>query len=306
MTTVNICGITSPGTSFFIVTQNLRAWIEPNYRTTITIFPDRSAKIRIYIGEVHNPWTRNRSWWYFVHVWWVDTALYFEGLRYSKVLSANPIAEVWVTSTWNARFIADFEELMNQGKARIVPRVAHPLYFLDYPDVEKEYDFIIIATNIKRKNVPLFRKICRELKAKCLEISPEGDIKTWSLTECQKIKLLLKSKYLVFPSRSEGFGMPVLEANLLGIPAIYTKGHALVDFAKGFGIPVKEIRDDYEPVGLFKSFEPDEQVALALAEMALRLTKDEYQDLSERIKEQTRRWQLEVIDFVNQWIEERA
>jgi len=305
MGTVNLCGITMPVTSFFIVTQNLRAWIEPNHRTTITTIPDRHASIRIYIGEVYNPWTRTRAWWYWVHVWFVDTALYFQGLRYRPVLSKNPIAEVWVTSRWNASFIADFEELQKEGRARIVPRIAHPLYFMDYPKVEKEYDFIIIATNIRRKNVPLFRKICKETKAKCLEVSPQGDIKSWSLSEREKIKLLLKSKYLLFPSRNEGFGMPVLEANLLGIPALYTNGHALADFALGFGLPVKEVRDDKEPTGHFKNFEVDEEEAIKIAKYALSLTREEYDAMSEEIKEETRRWQLQWIDFINDWIGER-
>jgi len=268
--------------------------------------PDRHARIRIYIGELHNPWTRTRAWWYWVHVWWVDTALYLQGLKYGKVLSKNPIAEVWVTSQWNASFIADFEDLAKQGRARIVPRIAHPLYFMDYPDMEKRWDFIIIATNHKRKNVELFRKICKETKARCLEVSPLGDVKAWSLPERKKIELLLRSKFLVFPSRSEGFGMPVLEANLLGIPALFTYGHALKEFGKGFPLPVKEVRDDVEPAGHFKSFEVDEAKAVEIARQALSMTKDEYQDLSERIKESTRKWQLQWINFINDWIEERA
>lgn len=306
MVTVNICGIVNPNISFFYTVQNFRAWLDPIIRTTISYNPQVTANLRIFIGSLHDPFRFPVSWWRWIDIWWVDTPLYFENLNYERVLLRRRGAEAWVTSKYNAEMIRNYEKLMNEGKLRIIPRIAHPMYFIDYPDVPKQYDFIIVATSWKRKNVQLFKKVCRELGARCIEISPNSDIKPHTISERKKIELLLRSKYILFPSRSEGFGMPVLEANLLGVPAIYTDGHALREFAKGFPLPVKEIREDYEPAGRFRSFEVDEKETIEICKYCLELPKDLYQNLSEKIKEKVRRWQLEVIDWVNNYILQRC
>ncbi|MBP1449647.1 MAG: glycosyltransferase [Thermoproteus sp.] len=64
--------------------------------------------------------------------------------------------------------------------------------------------------------------------------------------------LLSLSKVLLYPSRSEGFGLPVYEANALGVPAVFLNVPALDEFACGFPVDVKNepkiLRMDYKGI----------------------------------------------------------
>lgn len=303
MVYVNITGVVSGNISFAIVANNFRAWIEPHHRVTFTRVPDWRADIRFYIGDLGDPLTKPRSWWQWVDVWWLDTTLYYENLVIAPILRARQGAVLWVTSMYNAKMVHGYEELMKMGMMAVVHRLVHPLYFLDWSQQRKEYDFIGVFTDPARKNARLFRKICRELKARCLEVSPNGDIKTWTLTERDKIKLLLKARWLLFPSRAEGFGMPVLEANILGVPALYTDGHAVKEFACGIPLRVREVNVVRQVLGLFKFFEVDENAALEAAKKAIEMSKDEYQNLSEMCKEYARLTQESYIHYVLDYID---
>ena len=103
-----------------------------------------------------------------------------------------------------------------------------------------------ISRWVRKKNVVLALEMMRHLPDERLVLAGTGDkrqeqlvfdtIKAYNLTNVtvvgrvsseQKAALLSRCKGLVFPSRSEGFGLPVVEAMCFGKPAFITNLTAL-------------------------------------------------------------------------------
>ena len=90
-------------------------------------------------------------------------------------------------------------------------------------------------------------------------------------------KFYNSSKMLLFPSRSEGFGLPALEAMACGTPLVYSDAPAHNEFAVGLSIPVTRTytgRKDFSPFALiYHDTEPSEYtdaIAQLLADERLR------------------------------------
>lgn len=78
--------------------------------------------------------------------------------------------------------------------------------------------------------------IKKEFKAKIYTL--EEDLKK------EKVyKLYQKSSVLLFPSRGEGFGLPLIESAMIGLPYIYTDGSSLSEFKIFNGYPVKAYKE---------------------------------------------------------------
>jgi len=74
---------------------------------------------------------------------------------------------------------------------------------------------------------------------------PEIQVITKEFTEFEMPQLFKAADAFVLPSRGEGWGMPVMEAMAMGIPAISTNCSGLVDFMNennSLLIPVTEYR----------------------------------------------------------------
>ncbi|GAB3296817.1 glycosyltransferase family 1 protein [Epidermidibacterium keratini] len=69
-------------------------------------------------------------------------------------------------------------------------------------------------------------------------------IVTGRLDDARLSRAIANAEVLVQPSRSEGFGIPVLEAMTLGTPVIHTDAPALVEVAGGAGVQIP--REDNE------------------------------------------------------------
>jgi DNA adenine methylase len=65
------------------------------------------------------------------------------------------------------------------------------------------------------------------------------------------LSIIASADILVFPSLSEGFGLPVLEAMALGVPVVHAELPPLMEFSVGFTVPVKDVSEfDKSEVGL--------------------------------------------------------
>jgi glycosyltransferase involved in cell wall biosynthesis len=73
---------------------------------------------------------------------------------------------------------------------------------------------------------------------------PEDRVRTLGFVADEDLALLLsRATVFVFPSRAEGFGLPLLEAMSLGAPVVHSSAPALVEVAGGAGLVV-ELADE--------------------------------------------------------------
>ena len=84
----------------------------------------------------------------------------------------------------------------------------------------------VVNTNIKKQN----------LKAKVFTLQED-------LSQDKIFKLYKESSVLLFPSRGEGFGLPIAEASIIGLPCIYSHGSSLKEFDFCNGFPIYCIQD---------------------------------------------------------------
>ena len=112
-------------------------------------------------------------------------------------------------------------------------------------DVKKEYLFAIIGAEPKsgkiiRKRIEYTVNMLREMGLRKLTkvVSNVGDydIQTFTLDTKDLYQLLHKSYFYVSLSKSEGFGMPLMEAMSVGVPAVYVNAYSYREFA--IGIPI--------------------------------------------------------------------
>jgi len=82
----------------------------------------------------------------------------------------------------------------------------------------------------KELEIPLLLKTLvstnsKEMKAKIYEI-------TQNLNKDEIYSLYTESSILLFPSRGEGFGLPLIEAGMIGLPCIYTNWSSTIETGK--------------------------------------------------------------------------
>jgi glycosyltransferase involved in cell wall biosynthesis len=113
-------------------------------------------------------------------------------------------------------------------------------------DVKKEYLFAIVGAEPKggkavRKRVEYTVNILRQMGLRGLTkvVSNVGDydIPVFTLDTEDLYRLLHKSYFYVSLSKSEGFGMPLMEAMSVGTPAVYVNAYSYKEFA--VGIPIE-------------------------------------------------------------------
>jgi len=112
-------------------------------------------------------------------------------------------------------------------------------------DVKKEYLFVIVGAEPKggkiiRKRIEYTTNIIREMGLRKITkiVSNVGDydIRVFTLDVKELYRLLHKSYFYVSLSKSEGFGLPLMEAMSVGVPAVYVNAYSYKEFA--VGIPI--------------------------------------------------------------------
>jgi len=156
-------------------------------------------------------------------------------------------ARIYTTSEYVKRLV---------GHVTHVDGVLRPPYNLVAEEerkasVEKEYLFTVVGAEPKggkviRKRIYYTLDVLRQmgLRSRTKVVSNIGDydIPIFTLHVKDYYRLLHRSYFYISLSKSEGFGMPLMEAMSVGVPAVYVNAYSYKEFA--VGIPI----DPYDVV----------------------------------------------------------
>jgi glycosyltransferase involved in cell wall biosynthesis len=165
--------------------------------------------------------------------------------------------------------------------------------------VEKEYLFAVVGAEprggkVVRKRVEYTVNMLRQMGLRELTkvVSNVGDydISTFTMDVKGLYRLLHKSYFYVSLSKSEGFGMPLMEAMSVGTPAVYVNAYSYKEFA--VGIPVEPYDVVVEEAGSWRVEDyliKDNDVREALKEAEeCASSKSCYEDLSAKTLEKSK------------------
>ncbi|MCD6148181.1 glycosyltransferase [bacterium] len=240
-------------------------------------------------------------------IWWTDTPAMLPN-SYHKIdeilLNEQLFKKHYTVSEFNKQH---YKELNIPVEETTIPRPINPILFYYKTDYNNTtYDIITIGKHCicDRKNLRLQREVFLKLNFRYCVISdalmPKRPNLTQfnfgSITDEQKARLLSKSKFLLWTSFAEGFGLPVLEAMAVGTIPIYTDVPAHNEFA--IGIPIKpedKIKSCCYGVRIIKYVINEKEVEEAV-QYALSMNKEEYEDLQYRCMQRA----TEIYnDFIN-------
>jgi len=180
---------------------------------------------------------------------WLDTPYLVE--------SGNDLkkAKVYVTSEYVKKLI---------GNITHVDGILRPPYNLiaEYErkiPVKKKYLFTIVGAEPKngkivRKRieytVDILRKMGLRNQTKVVSNVGNYDIPVFTLKTSDLYSLLHKSYFYISLSKSEGFGLPLMEAMSVGVPAVYVNAYSYKEFA--VGIPIDPYDVTIEKYGVWR------------------------------------------------------
>jgi len=223
-------------------------------------------------------------------VWWTDTPAMIPTSRHNiqKILQEEKLFKKHYTvSKFNYNH---YKQLGIPVEETIIPRPINPILFNYYTDYNNTtYDIITIGKKdtCDRKNLTLQREVVLELNLKAVFVSDVFLYKRpnivqynfGSISDEFKAQLLSKSKFLLWTSFVEGFGMPVLEAMAVGTVPIYTDVPAHNEFAVGIPIkPIDKITTFCYGVKVVK-YIIDKKDVIEAIKYALGLSREEYTNL---------------------------
>jgi len=223
-------------------------------------------------------------------VWWTDTPAMIPTSRHDiqKILQEEKLFKKHYTvSKFNYNH---YKQLGIPVEETIIPRPINPILFNYYTDYNNTiYDIITIGKKdmCDRKNLTLQREIVLELNLKAVFVSDVFLYKRpnivqynfGSISDEFKAQLLTQSKFLLWTSFVEGFGMPVLEAMAVGTVPIYTDVPAHNEFAVGIPIkPIDKITTFCYGVKVIK-YLIDKKDVIEAIKYALGLSREEYINL---------------------------
>jgi glycosyltransferase involved in cell wall biosynthesis len=157
--------------------------------------------------------------------------------------------------------------------------------------VEKEYLFVIVGAEAKgRKRIEYTVNMLKEMGlrklTKVVSNIKDFDIPVFTLNTKDLYRLLHTSYFYISLSKVEGFGMPLMEAMSVGVPAVYVNAYSYKEFA--VGIPI----DPYDVVienGMENYLIKDNDVREAIKEAKeCASSKSCYEDLSAKALEKSK------------------
>jgi len=227
-------------------------------------------------------------------IWWTDTPGMFP-LSYHN-LQKHLSKDLFLYHIVTSNFVKEHCEQLMIPVDHVIYRPISPVLFTAVnPCNNHRYDLITIGKMCMcdRKRLSLQRNIVMEHNYRYCAITdawmpsrPNMHIIPFgTVNDLTKARLLASSKFLLWTSFIEGFGMPVLEAMATGTPPIFTDCPAHNEFAEGIPIPTgKPARGFCYGTKVVKYPVSEEEVVKAI-EYALNLPPDKYIDLSEKCRE---------------------
>ncbi|CAJ31531.1 putative glycosyltransferase [Betalipothrixvirus acidiani] len=168
--------------------------------------------------------------------------------------------------------------------------------------VEEKRDKLFITLGesrfFDRKNLTLVDSLTREmgLRSQTIVVGNLGnpDYPAFSLTEQQKYELYARAKFFLALSKSEGFGLPPVEAMAVGTIPIFVNAHGYRENLVGLPIdPVDEYTYTPDGVNFFKVWDFSLHELRYEINHALTMGKDEYDDLVAKVKKRAREYVIE-------------
>ena len=223
---------------------------------------------------------------------WGDTV--YDALYYAKEL--RQYEKFVVPSYWN---YVMFSKIGIKPIA-VVKRHIRPLF----PNVKKDKLFVTLGESrfFDRKNLTLVDEITREfgVRDKTIIVGNMGnpDFHTFSLTEETKYSLYARAKFFLALSKSEGFGIPPIEAMALGVVPIFLNAHGYKENLVGLPIdPIDEYTLCVDNQHCFRVWELSKHELRYEIQHALTMGKEEYEDLSEKVKIKSREYYATMEPF---------
>jgi len=223
---------------------------------------------------------------------WGDTV--YDVLYYAKEL--RRYHDFVVPSYWNYRMF----DKIGLTPIAVIKRHIKPIF----PDVKKDKLFVTLGESrfFDRKNLTLIDEVTRQfgVRDKTVIVGNMGnpDFRTFSLTEGEKYTLYARSKFFLAFSKSEGFGLPPIEAMAVGTVPIFLNAHGYKENLVGIPIdPIDEYTYCVDENYCFRVWELSKHEVRYEVQHALTMSKDEYEDLSEKARIKSREYYAPVEPF---------
>lgn len=229
---------------------------------------------------------------------WIDTAL---NIPATNVRSP---ARIITCSKWDREKI----EKLGLKVDGVIPRLVNPLIFKFKP-CDWRYDFFVCGwyREPDRKNFKYVDYVREKFNPKILGITNYNGKFTdkydfGSLTDNEKFNLMCKSKFCLFLSGAEGFGMPIYEAMSMGIPAVFLDAPAHNEFAVGLKVKAEDkMRVKYwlgQYLVSMDIYTPNLKSLEEEVKYAMEMGKEEYHDLSCKSIEKSREMISETLEWI--------
>ncbi|MEM2262157.1 MAG: hypothetical protein QXK24_06880 [Ignisphaera sp.] len=233
---------------------------------------------------------------------WVDTAL-----QIPSVSISNP-ARFYTCSFWDKNKL----EKLGIRVYGVVPRPVNPLIYRFKPS-EKIYDFYVCGwyREPDRKNFRFVDYVSQRHNVKIVGLTNYSGrfaerYDFGSLRENDKFDLIGKSRFCLFLSGSEGFGMPVLESMSMGVPVVYLDAPAHNEFAVGLKVKADRVERYKYWLGSYLAIVdiaiPDVKSLDDEISYAMGMGRDEYDDLSVRCIEKSREYMGLFLEWLHQTV----